>query len=128
MHSVVLGKDDMTIEEAIQVIKKADAYSAEAIEELKKKIQDKAIALDKYGEYYSILQNCLDERGACALAIQALEKQVPKKPYDVDEREGDSFYYLGFMCPSCNKAIIGQPYRPNYCKHCGQALDWKVEE
>ena len=63
------------------------------------------------------------------MVIAALEKQIPKNPYDIDEREGNGFYYLGFMCPSCNKAIIGQPYRPNYCKHCGQALNWsEVEE
>ena len=67
---------------------------------------------------YSELRNSID------MAIDALENQIPKKPYDVDEREENDFYYLGFMCPSCNKAIVGQPYRPNYCKHCGQALNW----
>lgn len=59
--------------------------------------------------------------------INALEKQIPKKPYDVEEREEsieNGFYYLGFMCPSCNEPVIGQPYRPKFCKHCGQKLDW----
>lgn len=60
----------------------------------------------------------------CKLAINALEKQIAKKPHDIDEREDDDFYYLGFMCPFCGGAITGQPYRPDYCKHCGQKLDW----
>lgn len=58
----------------------------------------------------------------------ALEKQIPKKPIEIDEREDNNFYYLSFMCPTCNKAVIGQPYRPNNCKHCGQAIDWSEEE
>lgn len=60
-------------------------------------------------------------------AIAALEKQTPKKPQEVDEQEGESYYYLSFICPSCDQAVIGQPYRPNYCKHCGQALDWSLQ-
>ena len=55
------------------------------------------------------------------MAIEALEKQIPKKPTEVDEREVG---WIAFMCPTCNTAVIGQPYRPNNCKHCGQKLDW----
>ncbi len=61
---------------------------------------------------------------ACVVACEALEKQIPKKPIEVEEREEVDFYYLAFMCPCCNEDVIGQPYRPNNCKHCGQKLDW----
>jgi predicted RNA-binding Zn-ribbon protein involved in translation (DUF1610 family) len=61
---------------------------------------------------------------AMRLAVEALEKQIPKKPMEVEEREETDFYYLAFMCPNCGEAVIGQPYRPNNCKHCGQRLDW----
>lgn len=61
-------------------------------------------------------------------AIAALEKQIPQKPQEIDEREEESYYYLAFICPACEQAVIGQPYRPNYCKHCGQALDWDTTE
>lgn len=47
-----------------------------------------------------------------------------KKPTEKDERSETDFYYLAFVCPNCNESVTGQPYRPNYCKHCGQALDW----
>ena len=53
-----------------------------------------------------------------------LEKQVSKKVCDFNEVQEDSFYHLSFMCPDCNEAVISQPYRPNFCKHCGQKLDW----
>lgn len=69
-----------------------------------------------------------DLNDAFKAAIAALEKQTPKKPQDVDEREGESYYYLAFICPSCAQAVIGQPYRPNYCKHCGQSLNWTSQE
>ena len=62
------------------------------------------------------------------IAIQALEKQKPKKPIDIEEREEsieNGFYYLAFVCPSCDEPVIGQPYRPKFCKHCGQKLDWQ---
>ena len=64
---------------------------------------------------------------ATNLAINALEKQIAKKPTEVDERMPEDYaeyYYLAFMCPSCGGSVAGQPYRPNHCKHCGQKLDW----
>lgn len=123
----------MTIEEAIEVIKKANVYSVEAIEELKS-IEDKAIALDKYGEYYSVLQNCLREREACAVAIAALEKQIPKKPY-IQQIEVDYYEHDCYECPNCD-SFLGyiseckeEHYQYNYCPECGQHIDWsEVEE
>ena len=54
-------------------------------------------------------------------AIEALDKQIPKKP----EIKGE--YYV---CPICG---VYQEYltdgKPPYCVNCGQALDWQeVEE
>ena len=52
------------------------------------------------------------------LALEALEKQVPKKAPNHD----------GMVCPSCNsKARYGHPYE-YYCPHCGQAIDWSDDE
>ena len=61
------------------------------------------------------------------MAIADMEKQIPKKPTETNEKEDGSFYRLDFMCPSCNTSVIGQPYKPRHCKHCGQALDWSEE-
>ncbi len=51
------------------------------------------------------------------MSIEALEKQMPKKP--VKDRE----YTL---CPNCKKVEID--WLDNYCHGCGQRLDWEEEE
>ena len=58
------------------------------------------------------------------VATESLEKQIPKKPIEIDEKEDDDFYYLSFICGSCLESVFGQSYRPSYCKQCGQKLDW----
>lgn len=54
----------------------------------------------------------------------ALEKQIQKKPNIHGYREGREVNTISYTCPVCNKHIG----RENYCKHCGQALDWSDTE
>ena len=51
------------------------------------------------------------------IAIEALEKQIPKKP-DIEKFWG----YDDLMCPNCKGYKIR---KPNYCSSCGQHLDWE---
>ena len=52
------------------------------------------------------------------LAIEALEKQIPKKPIDNIEREW-------FECPTCGRVIVTYyAGERHHCK-CGQALNWE---
>ena len=55
---------------------------------------------------------------ALALAILALEKQIPKKPY----KDNENGVYEKEHCPSCHRSLF-----PNdrHCE-CGQAIDWEV--
>lgn len=55
---------------------------------------------------------------ALDIAIQALEKQIPKKP-----NKCIGFTKSLFVCPTCGRK---QPimYEQYYCKECGQKLDW----
>ncbi len=57
------------------------------------------------------------------LAIKALERQIPKKPYDVDTERKT------FDCPECLSTLyINRDMRDcGYCCICGQALDWSDE-
>lgn len=57
------------------------------------------------------------------LAIKALERQIPKKPYDVDTERKT------FDCPECLSTLyINKDMRDcGYCCICGQALDWSDE-
>lgn len=52
------------------------------------------------------------------MAIKALEKQIAKKP--IKDKEFSSL----FNCPSCGRRQKIM-YEQNYCKVCGQKLDWE---
>ena len=83
---------------------------------------------------------------AIQIAIQALEKQMPKKPIlkngesgsFVDYEDGHGEYkvtkWQDWVCPICGW-FVGQRYnrsqnhshdqrKCNYCNDCGQNLDW----
>lgn len=53
-------------------------------------------------------------------AKEALEKQIPKRPY----LDNDNGIYEKEYCPSCNRSLF--PNDP-YCR-CGQAIDWSEEK
>ena len=55
---------------------------------------------------------------ALALAILALEKQIPKKPY----KDNENGMYEKEHCPSCHRSLFPNDH---HCK-CGQAIDWEV--
>lgn len=55
--------------------------------------------------------------------INALEKQIPKKP--IEDR------YPWCICPNCGGSVYLKNIQEHifvdetsYCEHCGQALDW----
>ena len=52
-------------------------------------------------------------------AIEALDKQIPKKPEIKDE------YYI---CPVCGVYQETSEGNPPYCINCGQRILWEVEE
>lgn len=76
--------------------------------------------------------NCITEAKieACKLAIEALEKQIPKKVGKMKETDYGSPYY----CPECEAEIIPVEFfkddgsepeeKVSYCWKCGQAIDW----
>lgn len=60
---------------------------------------------------------------ALAVAILALEKQIPKKPLHM---------HKNYYCPICKEDgwMLWDDAIPNdmdkYCGKCGQAIDWEV--
>ena len=62
---------------------------------------------------------------ALALAIDALEKQILKKPLHM---------HKNYYCPICKEDgwMLWDDAVPNdmdkYCGKCGQAIDWEVSE
>lgn len=66
---------------------------------------------------------------AYGVAVLAIEKQIPKKPYKRKEHKQNDYY-----CTIC-KCYLGDDMelkhaclQPEYCQHCGQALDWSDTE
>lgn len=73
-----------------------------------------------------------EEREAARDAIDAVQKQIPKKP-TFEINLGD--YTSRFICV-CGKRIIvkhdsgvmDNNDAPNYCSNCGQKLDWSFDD
>lgn len=62
---------------------------------------------------------------ALDVAIQALEKQIPKKPIKSEKQVVR--YVNTYYCPTCESGITGTSIA-KWCYHCGQKLDWNDEE
>lgn len=67
---------------------------------------------------------------AAKIAMQALEKQLPKKPtYEGDGYAPDgTFIYDTWICPCCDKRYEVDYDDYDYCPNCGQKIDWSDEE
>ena len=60
------------------------------------------------------------------LAIEALEKHIPKKP--IIRKTEDYFGYVKYiLCPNCKEVEFGFN-QPCFCDRCGQAIDWSDDE
>lgn len=70
-------------------------------------------------------------KGVYEIAVKALEKQIPKKPVEYEDK------YYG--CPNCNNPLLHKWRKYNteledknnglpYCLNCGQSIDWSDKE
>lgn len=77
-------------------------------------------------------------KAVCEVSINALEKQIPKKPILKETKcfDGSTDDFV-FVCPVCNRTICIEPeddviavYIKEEHPHCncGQALDWSDTE
>ena len=79
--------------------------------------------------------NCLkqnkslpDSIEAMEVAIKALEKQIPKKPYHISQVDDND--NANVECPMCHATTdySVNVIKRGYCWKCGQLLDWSDEE
>lgn len=63
---------------------------------------------------------------ALEMAIQALEKQMPKEPkYDGDGYAPDgTFVWDEWLCPCCGSRYEVDYDEHDFCPSCGQKIDW----
>lgn len=74
--------------------------------------------------------NDCPECNAREMAIEALEKQMPKKPTfegNGFDRNGNIIYDI-WICPCCGEKYEVDYDDYKYCPWCGQALDWSDNE
>lgn len=99
----------------------------EAIELIKSKIR----ILEKLENYGSAIEEKKKKHiELYNTAIEALEKQLPKKP----TLEGDGYDLEGniildeWLCPHCNTRYEVDYDRYFYCPNCGQKIKWSEED
>ena len=99
--------DEKKVREAIErMCKMRDAYNA-TLRSLPQKTRERS----DYNNYVD----------AFLVAIEALEKQLPKKPDIMDYILGD----INFKCPTCKSEYICEKgYEHFYCPNCGQKIKW----
>lgn len=70
-----------------------------------------------------------DDYKANEMAIQALEKQIPKKPRKTDSYRGVLKRVYAYVCPTCGNACLekymNKRQNTMFCWNCGQKLDWR---
>lgn len=119
---------------------------SEALEKLKANLECQKKQV--YGRYEECNSDKCDDCELCykqgnngeriestKIAIQALEKQIPKKPVHDGclDSEGMRHEWNGVngrpydLCPNCNTNLcceMPNDNKPNYCSKCGCRLDW----
>ena len=95
----------------------------EAIKELKYRIKlTKRACLKSMPEQIKVFE----------MAIEALEKQIAKKPKNIKDYffpETYDYDYSTADCPCCGENFsFDESYQINFCNGCGQAIDWSEEE
>lgn len=97
-----------------------------AIRYFKNMRDDNKVVLDsgfgmKKGESNLLYKN---RKKYAELAIEALEKQIAKKPRI--NRVSDDTEYM--KCHQCRlTTVLYSDMRPDYCPKCGQKLDYRLE-
>ena len=85
--------------------------------DVREKLVKQAISHFWYGVSHNIFSEPVTTYAK--LAIEALEKQIAKKPHDT------------VCCPLCKIEVELQPIdieQVTHCLHCGQAIDWSDDE
>lgn len=99
----------MTYEEAMKILHPNTTFTALA-------------EVEYYGGFNGQEAKIKAVEEACLLACEALEKQIPKKPRETR---------CALMCARCGCKITEKGCKKlnrNYCKKCGQAIDWSDDE
>ena len=79
-------------------------------------------------QYRHLFSNDIIE--ANGKSLEAVEKQIPKKPFMAPMPGFDGEVASHLSCPGCKMAVVNvwnTDYKPLYCCNCGQRFDWSKE-
>ncbi|MDD3338448.1 MAG: hypothetical protein PHS82_06275 [Lachnospiraceae bacterium] len=97
----------------------------ENLKEIKEHMQEKVIIQNLHGRGKKDAEEVEFDFDR---AINALEKQIPKKPIERNYEEPGEKPYIKHTCPAgCKITLHGVEYGQKYCQKCGQRLDWSEE-
>ena len=88
-------------------------------------------AIEKLKRISKIIGSVGEAEDFTDIAIEALEKQVPKKPNKTVDTSWGIKREVN-VCPVCDYYLseinfIGDGEKVSYCEVCGQAIDWEEE-
>ena len=76
----------------------------------------------RHGTIGEMIDECAEyeEIGTVEECREAVEKQKPKKPCDIE------YDYSYFVCPNCGEGIyVSEDFESHkFCLNCGQAIQW----
>ena len=93
--------------------------------------------LEAYDIVFNSFNNCTCQDGRFSVRseldtiYQALKRNEPMKPKVAWKNEEDK-NIVAYRCLNCNGSLgaklDNKPMFPNFCRHCGQKLDWSDEK
>lgn len=103
---------------------------AEATKELKTEITviESMIQSNKNFESKNDCENLVRKKNILQKAIEALEKQTPRKPDFIADGYADGvLVYDTWLCPNCEQAYEVEYDKYDFCPRCGQKIDWSEQ-
>jgi hypothetical protein len=114
IHSQVL-RDAADV--AIQALETVQKYK-----DLESELSKRNLTIDHIREYIQFEDECVEMGFTFDSLLEARGKQIKKKPV-VEENE--MFHTKYYRCPICGGNLKICDFLFNYCRMCGQKIDWK---
>lgn len=116
-------------DKAAKRVVEARNMAIKALETIKK-LSDRKMTVEVLENYMQFEDECVKKGFTFKSAIEAREKQIPKKPtYEGDGYASDgTLVYDTWICPCCDKRYEVDYDDYDYCPNCGQKLDLDRDE
>ncbi len=90
--------------------------------DLESELSKRNLTIDHIREYMEFEDECVKQEFTFKSLLEAREKQIGKKPVIEENKLFHARYY---HCPICSGNLKIGDFLFNYCRMCGQKIDWK---